>query len=115
MVAVAWLIAHAIIGSTGTPSTIARFFLKQEAWSVNIDRINKTHDSGGAKDMIEAPPLSLIAVGATSAVLSQSMTGQITDITTTFNLLQSRTVSGIVEVTGYENMGLRRTGTERVE
>ena len=114
MVAITGLIAHTLIGTTWSPTSIARFFFQQETRRMNKHRINNTHNSGGAKDMVEAPPLAFIAVGATCAILSFRISCQIAD-TATFYQLQSRAFSIVVEIACYKNVSIRRLTAHRVK
>lgn len=77
-------------------------------------RINNTHNSGGAKDVIEASPLALIAVGTSRAVLSPCVTRQIAH-TATLYLLQGGTIGSVIKVSSNENTGIRRHSMQRVE
>ena len=70
-----------------------------------IHRINNTHYRGGAKDMIEAPPLALIAVGTSYTIQSPCVTRQVTD-TATFYLSLGMTVSIVIKVASNKNTGI---------
>ena len=113
MVAETRLIAHTVIGAARTVATIFVFFFKQELGSVDIGRIHLIYYCRGAKDVVDALPFTLIAVSAAHPILPSGILRHVAKAMVS-DVLQHRTVGTVVEVTGYNNMGIGGMGLQRV-
>ena len=70
---------------------------------MNINRINKTHYGGGAKDVVYAPPLSLIAVCAVHTVIASRLTRHVLDVMR-LQLAKDRAIGTIIKVASDNDM-----------
>ena len=106
VIAVAWLIAHAVVSTARAIATIAFFIFKEEFGGMYESRIHLIVYRARRKDVINTLPLTLIAVCATDTVLSLRLFSKITEAML-IDLLEDRTISPIVEITSYQYLSIR--------
>ena len=113
MVAIAWLIAHAVVGATRTIATVELFIFEEELGGMDEGRVHLIIYRARSEDMIDALPLALIAVCASDTVFPSGISRKIIK-TMTVNLLEDVAIRAVVEVAGYDEVGIRRDGMDGV-
>ena len=102
MIAIAWLIAHAVIGTAGPIATVEFLIFEQKLRGVNKSRVHLIIYRARRKDVIDTLPLTLVTIGASDTILSLSLFCKTQDAVLA-DLTESRTISTIVEITGNQN------------
>ena len=113
VIAVAWLIAHAVVSTARAIATVELFIFKEELGGMDEGSVHLIIYIRAGKDMIDALPLALITIGATDTVLSLRLLSKITE-TMPIDLLEDRAIRTVVEVTGYNEFGIWRDGMDGV-
>lgn len=114
VVAVARLVLHAAIGAAGLEAAIQFFLLKQELWSVNIGGIHLMIYGARTEDVVDAAPLPLIAIGSADTMQAASLLRQVAQAVLE-DTSKNGTVSLVVEVASYQNMGIGRKHKDGVD
>ena len=114
MVTITWLVAHAVVGATGTEATVEFFVFEEELRSVDVSRVHLIIYIRGAKDVVDTLPLTLVAIGALNTICASGIFCEVADTLTT-DLLEHRTVRTVVEVAGNEDLGICGNGTDGVQ
>ena len=107
MVAEAPLIAIAIEGAEGFHSSVFLVFFQQEGGIVDVGLGNAMEQRGTDQDVVDALPPALIAIGALSTMSALSLSCDVMQFGRG-KILESRTVSIVVEIACHNDFGVGR-------
>ena len=105
MIAVAWLIAHAVVGATRAIATIEFFIFEEKKRGMDACTFHLIIYRARRENVIDTLPLALIAISASHTILSFGIFCQIVEAMLT-DLMKNRTIWTIVEITSNEYVSI---------
>ena len=107
------LIVHALISTTGKITSVKLVLFQEEFGGMDKDILHLIIYIRRNQNMIEAVPLTLVAIGSSNAVTARSILADILQVVLA-DTLQGRRVVVVVEVATDQNLGVRRNGPDGV-
>ena len=113
MIAVAWLIAHAVVGATRAIATIEFFIFEEKKRGMNAGTFHLIIYRARREDVVDTLPLALIAISTFNTIITMRILREVIKTVPT-DLLEDRAIRTVVEIPSYDESGIWRDGMDGI-